>query len=395
MGRMINQTVSYFNSYDTSTLLKKGYQENNHTYAVVNRLTRTAARIKITLFSANHKEITQLFDHPALKLINRPNPRQGRREFMEELHGWKFTTGEAFVHMLWPDMGINAKKPKELHIIPSVWVSKINIDNLGGIVSYEIGWGMDKQTIPANEMIHLKYWNPDGGLRGMSPLTAAAKSIQTSNDAYTSNMRSLQNGGPAGILSGVNDGHPLSVADQELVQQKYSEKYGGAENRGKIIVTGATLSWQAIGLSPVDLDIIKQNNWSLRDICNVYGVSSRLFNDPESNNGSTQKEVRIDLVVNAVNPEMETNLDEFDRAILTKFEKGNETLSYKTDLTDFQELKEDEAAITTALAAQWWTTGNEKRERQGLDKSDKTEMDNVYIPAGTVPIDEDLDFGGE
>ena len=389
VGKWFNQGVSFLTN-DPETILKQGYSKNTHVYAVINRIIRTMSRITVDLFKQNGKgELIKITEHLALKLINNPNKNQGRSEFIENLAGYKLAVGEVFIHVLWADTGRNARKPKELHIIPPMMVSKINFDQFGDVISYVVGYGHQAQTIDAKEMIHLSYWNPDHtNPRGMSPISAALQSLQTSNDSYTSAMRSIQNGGPSGILSGVNDGYELSTEEAGAVQEKFMQTYGGVDNSGKIIVTGASLHWESIGLSPVDLDLLEQQKQSLRDICNIYGVSSRLFNDPEANNGSTQKEVRVDLIVNVAEPEMSSILDELTRAILPMFESG---LVYKTNTGDFQELKADLNEQTSALNTAWWLSGNQKLYEMGMEKSPLKEMDNIYLPSGLLPIDANFD----
>lgn len=388
LGKWFNQAVTYW-SNTPDIILKQGYGKNAHVYSVINRIIRTASRIRVDLYNEVKGEPTKITEHLALKLINNPNPQQGRSEFFEALLGWKLAIGEVFIHLLWPDMGANAKKPKEMYIIPPMMVAKINFDSFGAIISYVVGYGANERIIPADEIIHIKYWNPDSAsARGMSPISAALQSLQTSNDAYTSSMRSIQNGGPAGILSGINDGYQLSPEEAGKVQEKFMETYGGVDNSGKIIVTGASLSWESIGLSPIDLELLDQQQATLRDICNIYGLSSRLFNDPEANNGSTQKEVRIDLIVNVAEPEVNSVIEEFNRGILPKFGKG---LAYKTNTSDFQELKADLNEQATALNTAWWLTPNQKLEEMGKETSDLKEMDNVYIPAGVMPIDANFD----
>jgi phage portal protein BeeE len=366
LGKWYNQAVNFFTN-TPETIIEQGYRKNPHVYSVINRIIRTASRIRIDLFKEVNGEPEKVTEHLAKNLINNPNPMQGRAEFFEGLLGWKLAVGEVFVHLLWPDMGKNARQPKEMYIIPPMMVSKINFDTFGEIISYEVGHGSNATIIDAKEMIHIKYWNPDSkSPRGMSPISAALQSLQTSNDDQ------------------------LSAEEAGAVQQKFMETYGGVDNKGKIIVTGASLNWEAIGLSPVDLELLEQQKMSLRDICNVYGLSSRLFNDPEANNGSTQKEVRIDLIVNVAEPEMNSVLEEFNRGILPLF-KGGANLIYKTNLNDFQELKADLSEQATALNTAWWLTPNQKLSEMGLETSDLKEMDNVYIPSGVIPIDANFD----
>ena len=102
------------------------------------------------------------------------------------------------------------------------------------------------------------------------------------------------------------------------------------------------------------------------------------------------KEARIDLIVNVVEPEIDNILDEFTRGMLPLFKKAN-GMEYRTNLTNFQELKADEAALTSSMAQAWWLTPNERRKRMGLDEVDSEGMNDIWTPTGVMPMD--TDFG--
>src|SRR5699024_653100 len=120
----------------------------------------------------------------------------------------------------------------------------------------------------------------------------AARGIVTqSNDTYKANSRALQNMGAEGMLSNEDE---TDLTDQQISQLQKDLKARGAgpENFKKILVNTAKWRWVRFGISPVDLNIIESMKMSLRDLCNVYGISSELLNDPDNKTNSNKKESR-------------------------------------------------------------------------------------------------------
>jgi hypothetical protein len=51
-------------------------------------------------------------------------------------------------------------------------------------------------------------------------------------------------------------------------------------------------------------------------------------------------------------------------------------------------MQEDMEKLTQWLANSYWITPDEKRIAQGYDKLSTPEMQNIYVPANLVPIEE-------
>jgi phage portal protein BeeE len=54
----------------------------------------------------------------------------------------------------------------------------------------------------------------------------------------------------------------------------------GASKFGKAIATSANVDFIQMGMDATQLKIIESAVMKLRDLCNLYGVDSSLFNDP-------------------------------------------------------------------------------------------------------------------
>ncbi len=367
---------------DPRSYIRDGYRRNPNVYSAIEMIARTAAKANYRLFDITLPDSkTEIKQHPVLDLLHRPNPYQGRAEFLENIFGYKLLTGECFIPKIRVQAGMNKGKIIQLITIPPQYVS-IAIDSSTGLPdSFNYVNGRYKEQIAPEDIIYTKYWNPDGTVRGVSPLAAARKVVAQSNDAYEASMKLIKNLGPTGILT-VNDAKSqLDQTQLDRLQRQYEEKYGGPANYGKIIITGGKMSWITTGAKAEDLGLWEGQKMTMRDICNVYGISSQLLNDPENKTYSNMQEARKALITNCVLPELHLFNACLNRDLIPEFEKqDNRRYSLEIDVQHFSEIREDEESRINLLSQAWWMTLNEKRKATGLGELNVPEGNQMFIP---------------
>ena len=403
-SQIVSNAVTFMGA-DGNTYIKEGYQSNPHLYSAIRLILRefvkidfilyevdnigTKRKLKNTPYKVKAKDKMEVGEHDILKLLYRPNTYQGKADFLENVLGYKLITGKSYIHMLYPDTGINKGIPIELYSVASPLVS-VKFNEYGEPVKYTVKVGNEKTEIPAEEIISLNYFNPLAtDNTGQSPLMAARKTIAQSNDAYTANMKLLQNSGAAGILQylTLNPADPFDVKKQAALEDKYYSRYGGASSYGKIMVTNANVKWEQIGLPATDLALIDSQAMSLRDICNVFGISSQLLNDTANSTYNNVKEARKELISNIVLSEVKSFIDELNRVVIPKYEaRDNKSYYLAADTSVYPELKDDETQLAEILSKSYWMTTDEKRERAGLEELDTDEAKEVLIPNNLVPL---------
>lgn len=386
-----NETLNLFGN-NVEASIKNGYLSNHIVYSCINKITQPASRAKVDVIRTARGESEQVEDHKFLKLLKRPNPLQGQNEFLENAIGFYSITGESFIHFIKAESGINRGLPVEMWVINPVFCKSIKRDSHNIPISYEFGSGSTKIVIPAEEIIHLKSFNPDPDSgRGLSPIQASKFLIQQSNNSYKANAKLLQNSMPLGILtksSGENTN--LSPENAGKLEAKFYEKYGGVNNYGRIVITNASMNWQKIGLSPVDLNIIESQKMGKKDIAMVYDVPAVLIGDNDGAKYDNVNIARKDLILNNVVPKLERLFSAIDRQILSLYEaqeSGNVNYTFKLDLSVYPEIQEDLVVLADTLSKSWWLTPNERRAKMNLPKMDDESMNIVYAPTGVIPID--------
>ncbi len=365
--------------------IRDGFRRNPNVYALVELIAMACAKAHFKLINKkNPKQIKEIFDHPLLDMLHHPNEHQSRAQFLENIYGLYLLCGECFIHAPQIPAGMNKGKVKFMEILPPQFI-KINVDKNSGLpLFYEYQNGRQYEKVDVEDMLYMRKWNPNGGIRGVSPLSAARKLIAHDNDAVEANLRILRNGGPKGVMS--IEGMPDITLDQlEAAQKKWDEKYANGNNYGKVAFMGP-VKWQDLGYTAEDLGIFQGRVMSMRDICNVYNVSSQLLNDPENKTYNNMQDARKALITQCVLPNIHVLTDLLNRLIVPAF---GDSLEIVTDNSHWEELRDDMGALVTMLNTANWLTLNEKRKAMNLDENDGDDWDCAYIPNNLLPLHED------
>jgi HK97 family phage portal protein len=399
-------------------LVEDGFMGNPTVYMIVSYMTRLAAQIPWVLYEVKNekwlnryknldptdtikaniyerKALENIDSHKILEIWKRPNELQGQSEFVEQLLGFKLVVGETLVSGIGPETGPNAGTFQELEVLP-VHLLEAKYGNAQDPLAYWFWKGDPSKRIPREMVMQSKYWNPlpysMGGLRGLSRLQSAVKLITRNNDSLTASVKSLQNMGAIGMLSryvGTPGEKGLTPEQAEMIEKKYTEKFGGPTNRGKIMVTGAAVKWQQMSMSPVDLQIIEQEKMDLRQMCSIYGLQSQLFNDPENKTYNNMKEATTAAYTQAVIPELRSIRDELNRWWIEPWaEATGKNLWFDMDLQAVPELQTNIKELMEWLRDAEMLTMDEKRAVIEYEPLEIPGMDQIWMDGNKVTLDQ-------
>jgi len=385
--------MGYLPPDNIESYIKDGYKGNVHVYSVVTAITQRCTGIP---FTHNLNE-NPVLNSEVLKLLSQPNPEQSQDEFIEASMSWLLLTGNLYWYRLAPELGLNKGKPYELYCLPAHLVKIIGGGVTQPVKSYEIQLGAGAwKTIPASEVMHIKYFNPAFGqsgeqLYGQSPLTAGLTTVSASNSGYKALNKGYQAGMPAGMLTGVKDTgieftKDQGIAIQDAWDKKIRDTDGTMSNYMKVLISRNPMQWIKMGYSIVDMNIIESMKYTLQDICNMYHAPIHLFS-AEAATLDNYKEARKAIYTDCVIPLFDRLIPKLNSWLMPAY---GGTLGF--DTTIITELNADVQAMTTALTPAWWLTGNERREMMGKEQSTDVMMDTILYPMGFVPgIDMGID----
>jgi HK97 family phage portal protein len=165
------------------------------------------------------------------------------------------------------------------------------------VIAGEDGWpsayayrvGERTLTIPladeeaAPNLIHVRGFHPADDHYGAGCLAAAEQAIATHDAAARWNRALLENAArPSGALVFEADdgGGGLSAEQFDRLKSELAQGFSGMVNAGRPMVLEGGLRWQALSLTPADMDFAALKAAAARDIALAFGVPPMLLGLP-------------------------------------------------------------------------------------------------------------------
>ncbi len=348
----------------------EAYTKNVIAYRCISLISQSAASVPFILSRTDEGETTQVNQHPILKLLKSANPCCSGKELIESIIAYKMISGNAYVMAVSNDNG----EPQELFVLRPDRVSIIAGE--GGIPkAYQYKTGKDVRNFPINrisgrsKILHLKNFHPLNDWYGMSPIEAAAYSIDQHNEAGVWNQALLQNGAkPSGalVVKVADDGSGGTLSDDQFrrIKNQVDEQYSGAANAGRPLLLEGGMEWKEMSLSPKDMDFIESKHSSARDIALAFGVPPQILGIPGDNTYSNMVEARFALWEQTILPLLDNITNSLNNWLLPHF-GDNLELTYDSD--KISALSPRRELIWKRIKDADFMTINEKRQAVGLD----------------------------
>lgn len=353
---------------DYAKFAEEGYRRNVIAHRCIAMIATAAASVPWKL--SQHRLRTTRFveQHPLLALLDHPNPLQGSTEFCEALYTHRLIAGNAFLHAVGP----KGDAPLELHVLRPDRVAIM--PGPGGVPKayrYTIdGRSMDiavDAISGQSRVLHMETVHPLDDWYGLSPMEAAAYSIDQHNQCSAWNQALLQNGArPTGALMvKAAEGQPgyLNETQFTRLRQQLDEQFTGAANAGRPLLLEGGLEWKEMSLSPRDMDFIQVKHSSARDVALAFGVPPQLLGIPGDNTYANLQEARLALWEQTILPLLEVVTDALNNWLVPMFDDSLR-LSLDTDAIPVLAAKRD--AYWQRIANADFLTADEKRKLLGI-----------------------------
>lgn len=207
----------------------------------------------------------------------------GGQGLLETLASHLLLHGNAYVQVIKDAAGA----PVELYALRPERISVIAGGD-GWPAAYAYKVGDNTLTIPVLDedaspnLIHVKHFHPADDHYGAGCLSAADQAVATHNAAADWNRRLLENAArPSGALVyDPGDGVGLSTDQFDRLKDELARAYSGMANAGRPLLLEGGLKWQALSLSPAEMDFAELKAAAARDIALAFGVPPMLLGLP-------------------------------------------------------------------------------------------------------------------
>jgi HK97 family phage portal protein len=345
----------------------EGYRKNVVAFRSVRMVSEAAASVPWKLFDGGRS----VDAHPLLDLLDRPNPVQGGNALFEAFYGYLLIAGNAYLEAAADSRNLPrelyALRPDRMKVVPGPqgWPVAYLYSVAGKTHRFAVDAARGEMPI-----LQLKSFNPLDDHYGMSPIEAAAFGIDIHNAAGAWNKALLDNAArPSGALvfePGDGAGN-LTPSQFDRLKTELAEQYQGAVNAGRPLLLEGGLTWQAMSLSPADMDFIESKHVSAREIALAFGVPPMLLGIPGDNTYANYQEANRALWRQTVLPLLDKMTDALNGWLAPKFGEG---LKLAHDIDAIPALASERDAMWSRLDAASFLTLNEKRRAAGLGPID-------------------------
>lgn len=397
----LNASTSIFPTYQELENINT-YTTVDDVYSIVTLLAETAARIpmygyKIVSESSmkNYKRFNQTSIHgkyyrrKAMQDLPEEDPFVTFLNSIDYAEKIKYYTilyiaGELFLYKQIIEFGPNKGKV-QLHVLNNQNISVILSDSFPqqvlGYRYYDVDF---EGEFPANEVMHIKYFNPDysngRNFRGLSPLQVLSKRLTRLEAGMNATVAQVQNGGVPGIVYEKSD-----YAIESLGQRKndFSSYLRNSSNKGAPYFAAGEMGYLELGLSLADMNVLDLQNVDFTKLCNAYKIPEVLLNNHKASTDNNVNWAEKRLYTNSILPNIYLLRDAFVNQIAPLF-GGSVKRTIEIDLSEIPSLHEDIKQQASALDAMWWITPNEKRDIMQFEEIDNPLMDQILIDSNKM-----------
>ncbi|MEQ9507060.1 MAG: phage portal protein [Hyphomonas sp.] len=340
---------------DSGALIRDGYLRNAVAYRCVRMVAEAAASIPL-----------KMAHDGAGALLRRPGPDMAPAGFLEAVFSELLLSGNAFVEAvrLPGESAIAALFPLRSGAVRPV------TDVRGWVEAWAIRGRKGEERLVRRDaegwcpVLQVKLFNPVDELMGLPPLAAARRALDLHNASADWAKSLIDNAAkPSGAL--VYGGGGRMPPDQfDRLKEELEASFSGAANAGRPLLLEGGLEWQALSLSPAEMDFQATRAAAAREIALAIGVPPMLLGIPGDNTYANYREANLAFWRVTVLPLAARVAEALSRWLDGGF--GAE-VEVSLDLDRVPALAGEREALWGRLEDATFLTRDEKRRIAGLD----------------------------
>jgi len=416
-GGFLYNALSYS---DSRSFAEKGYNGNLYVNAVVSSKAGMLASVPWIVYEVKEERkakhyakvsyhqnklnkslktlrkyaFTEVDGTEANELLEQPNSMQGAKEYNEGVFAMKEIAGETFELGLAPDEANPERFIRMYQLYPWDVEVKIGDSFLNPIDCYKLLTLGQGRTIPVNQILHQKYFNPMDFWRGLSPIQAGVHAV-LENTAQQKWGQALaeNNGNLPGVLNfeGLQDGQAAAI------KEKIREQKVDFDGAGLPVVTSGTKGqWLQMAMTQKDAESLNRIKLTAEQISLMFKWPAELVSgDKKFNNFEMAMKWAW---TSSLIPALDDRRDELNRFHHNGLlEGGRFYIDY--DVSQIEALQPDLDKVSTRVQAEWRSnliTYGEARERLNYDVDPTDPMNNLrfnemqMIGFGMAEIERDI-----
>lgn len=369
---------------DYASFAREAYMQNVIAYRCIRLRAEACSAIPILEYQGDD-EITE---SDLLAVLAKPNPWSSGEELVDALISFYSISGNGYLEAVTLDGNLEelyALRPDRMQVIagrrgyPKGYRYKI------GSAQYDYDQEVSPSELPP--IMHMREFHPLNDWYGLSPVEAAAFSIDVFNAAGGFNKALLDNmASPSGALvfkgSGKDDDQHLSEDAFARLKAELETQFSGPANAGRPMLLDGGLEWQSMGMTPRELEFVGSKREAAREICLAFGVPPMLLGIPGDNTYSNYREANRAFYRSTVIPLMSRTVGAITNWVQPLYEGAR--LGF--DLDQIEALADERAAKWEAVQGSEFLTTDEKRDAVGYQPYKPGSEPGSHIIAGAAQM---------
>ena len=300
-------------------------------------------------------------DHPAQRLLDRPNPFWTRGELWRATETYLGLWGSAYwglerdaagrVAEIWP------LRPDRMRVVPD------EESYVRGFVY--MSSGQQAASYLPEDVVWMRYFNPLDEYAGLSPMAPLRLSADMGLESLRASRSALLNDSAPGIFVETPD----SPTDDEVNEfyERWEARFQGVDKVRRPAFLSRGMTVRNLGFSPREMEYFRNMRWSLEDVSRVYGVPKPMLADMEQATFSNFNTARRVFWEDTIVPQLGFYEEALNAGLMPGL--GDGTLRARFDLGGVEALREtenDKAKRRIGYVKAGIMTAEEVREEMGL-----------------------------
>ncbi len=319
---------------------REGYKISVSVYRAIRTIVQAASGIPWIVQDSKGQVIE---GHEFAKVWAKPNIEFSGQDNMEFIIAHQLLCGNALIQPI-----LVGGRPREFWVVMPDLVKPIPSDVRGEWLK---GWEVTSQNgqhiVPPEQFIHFMQMDPGNPYWGIGPLMAAARTVDTDNEAQDTQKISMQN---RGVTDGVfTHESPLTPEQFEEARRQIRENFLAKSRRREPWVLGAGAKWIQMSLTAIEMDYIASRLQNKRDIAGAFGISPIFLGDLEQSSYDNMVQARKALYEDVVIPMLDDIKSTLNLKVAPIY--GDVVISY--DISRIPALREDFTKKTDQARTLW------------------------------------------
>ncbi len=358
---------------------------SGYAYTAVSAIAQEVASIQLKLYRVKmvngEPQTEEIHEHKILSFLQFVNPLMTFYDMVEATSIYEELTGEAFWVLL---RGVG-NEPREAWLVRPDWIKVVpDTKTIVGSYIYDPGGiGTNKFSIPKENVIHFKYFNPKNPYRGKGSIQAAAMALDIHTFAQEWNRNFFFNSATPGLVFTTEQKISQQVIQRFMAQWK--QEHGGRNNSQKVAFLGGGFKLDKTSMQPKDMDFTEQQSKMRDDILAVFKVPKTVLGLTEDVNRANAEATTRAFMERVITPRMRKFVGTLNEFLIPMFGEEGIFLDFEDPAPEDveQKLKKYESGRKYG-----WLTANEIRVEENLkpmDGGDDLTPVGGGSPGGAIP----------